>query len=144
MNRRFDRSRKIMASMPIFRTFLFVFALSAAAVAQRGETDLNPAPPPNGLTADQIIQKFAAREKEFTIARESYTFRQEVKVQTLDGNTVDGEYQQVVDVTFDDKGKRRENVIFSPQSSLQRIEMTREEFDDIQHRYPFVLTTDQL
>jgi hypothetical protein len=107
-----DRSRTIMASMPIFRTFLLVITLSAAAFAQRGDSDLNPAQP-TGITPDQIIQKFAAREKEFAQARDNYTFRQDVTVQTLDGDTVDGEYHQVVDVTFDDKGKRRENVVFS-------------------------------
>lgn len=132
-----------MASAVFFRILLVVFSLSAAGFAQRGEGDLNPAQPA-GITPEQIIQKFAAREKEFAQAREAYTFRQDVTVQTLDGDTVDGEYKQVVDVTFDDKGRRRENVIFSPQPSLQHIEMTKEDFDDIQHRYAFVLTTDDL
>ena len=84
------------------------------------------------------------RHSEFAIARENYIFRQDVVVQTLDGNTVDGEYRQVVDVTFDDKGRRRENVIFSPQSSLQRVSMDPEDYEDINHRYPFVLTTDEI
>jgi hypothetical protein len=114
------------------------------ALAQRGESELNPAPPPNGLTPEQIIQKFAAREKEFAVAREQYTFRQDVTMQTLDGDTVDGEYHQVVDVTFDDQGRRRENVVFSPQPTLTRISMDPEDFEDINHRYPFVLTTDEI
>jgi hypothetical protein len=50
----------------------------------------------------------------------------------------------VVDVLFDDKGRRIEEVVFAPQSSLQRILMTREDFDDIQHRMPFVLTSDEI
>ena len=65
-------------------------------------------------------------------------------MQTVDGNTVDGEYHQVVEVTFDDKGRRQEHVIFAPQSSLQRVTMTREDVDDIQHRLPFVLTSDEI
>ena len=56
-----------------------------------------------GITVDQIIQRFAAKEKEFKLAREQYTYTQDVKVQTLDGNTVDGEYHQVSDVLFDDR-----------------------------------------
>src|SRR5438132_7882563 len=146
MNNIFHRSRRNMASALFRSRFLFflLLILTGLAAAQRGEGDLTTAPPPDGLTPEQIIQKFAAREKEFSIAREDYTYRQEVKVQTLDGDTVDGEYQQVVDVTFDEKGRRRENVVFSPQSSLRKIEMTREDFEDIQHRYPFVLTTDEL
>jgi hypothetical protein len=89
--------------------------------------------PPKGMTEDEVIRRFAAREKEFKEARENYTFRQEVK-----------EYHQVVEVTFDDKGRRRENVLFSPQSTLKEIQMTSEDFEDIQHRYPFVLTTDEV
>src|SRR5437879_4519473 len=126
---------------------LLITLLPSVASAQesqdRGESNLNTAPP-NGITPEEIIKKFAAREKEFAQAREEYTFRQFVKVQTLDGDTPDGEYQQIVDVTFDDKNKRHESVVFSPQSTLTRVSMTREDFEDIQHRYPFVLTTDEL
>jgi hypothetical protein len=116
--------------------------LAGLAVAQEGP--LRPEQP-KGLSVDQIIQNFAAKEKEFAEARENYTFHQSVKVQTLDdGGNVNGEYLQEVDVTFDDKNRRRENVLFSPQATLVGIEMSREDFDDIQHRYPFVMTTDEL
>jgi hypothetical protein len=50
----------------------------------------------------------------------------------------------VFDVIFDDKGKRTENVLFAPQSSLTKIGMTKEDLDDIRHRLPFVLTTDEI
>ncbi|HEX9119741.1 MAG TPA: hypothetical protein VF840_04320 [Terriglobales bacterium] len=116
-------------------------ALPLLSFAQEGQ--LNPAEP-KGISVDQLIQRFAAKEKEFKQARDNYTYRQDVKVQTLDGNTVDGEYHQVVDVTFDDKGRRQERVVFAPQSSLQRVSMTREDVDDIQHRLPFVLTSDEI
>ncbi|MBZ5630719.1 MAG: hypothetical protein LAO06_17830 [Acidobacteriia bacterium] len=120
---------------------LLALALALPAFAQEGA--LNPAEP-QGISVDQIIQRFAAKEKEFKQARDNYTYRQDVKVQTVDGNTVDGEYHQVVEVTFDDKGRRQEHVIFAPQSSLQRVTMTREDVDDIQHRLPFVLTSDEI
>ena len=74
--------------------------------------------PPQGATPDEIITRFAAKETEFAKARDQYTYRQDVKVQTLDGEHVDGEYKEVFDVMFDDKGKRIENVVFAPQSSL--------------------------
>ena len=119
-------------------------AFGGLAIAQnRGEGPLDPAPP-KGITAPEIIQKFAAREKEFEVARDSYTYRQSVKVQTLDGDTPDGEYQEVVDVLFDDKGRRIEQVVFAPQSTLQRVQMTQEDFQDIQKLMPFVLTIDEV
>jgi hypothetical protein len=116
---------------------------SAQSSNKRGEGNLNPALPKD-ITPEQIIQKFAAREKEFAQARENYTFRQYVTVETLDGDTPDGEYKQIVDVTFDDRNRRKESVVFSPQSTLTRVSMDPEDFDDIQHRYPFVLTTDEI
>ena len=99
---------------------------------------------PKGITPDEIIQRFAAKEKEFKEARDQYTYRQTVTVDTLDGNTVDGEYKQVFDVIFDDQGKRTQNVVFAPQSTLQRIMMTEEDLDDIENRLPFVLTSDEI
>ncbi len=124
----------------ITRAFAALFLLTSLAAADEGA--LNPAPPA-GITPDQIIQRFAAKEKEFSTARENYIFRQSVKVQTLDGSTVDGEYQMVVDVGFDDKGRRAENVIFAPQSSLRRISMSPEDHADLENRIPFALTSDE-
>ena len=112
-------------------------------VAQNGEGELD-ATPPKGITVAQIVERFAARETLFKQARERYTWRQDVRVQTLEGQHVDGEYREVFDVVFDNKGRRVENVVFAPQSSLQRIILTPEDMQDIRHRMPFVLTTAEL
>ncbi len=109
------------------------------------EGPLNSAQPAN-ITPDQIIQRFAAKEKEFKEAREQYTYRQSVTVQTLDGDTVTGEYKEVFDVAYDDKGRHLENVVFAPESTLDNggISMSPEDLDDIRHRLPFVLTSDEV
>jgi len=118
--------------------------LITVAAAQRGESDLDSSPP-QGITEEEIIQKFAAKEKEFKVARENYEYRESLTVQTLDGDTVNGEFKQVEDVSFDDKGNRLPaHVIFAPQSSLVGISMTKEDFDDIENRMPFVLTSDEI
>ncbi len=123
---------------------LLVLAFSLAAVAdERGEGPLLP-DQPKGITVDQLIQKFATKEKEFKEAREHYTWRQSVTVQTIDGSAVDGQYQAVTDILFDDRGRRIEQVVYAPQSTLQRISMTREDFEDIEKRLPFVLTSDEI
>jgi len=118
-----------------------VCLLPVMALAQEGQLDKSE---PKGITPDEIIQRFASKEKEFKAARDNYTYRQEVKVQTIEGDQVDGEYQQVFDVSFDDKGHKVKNVVFAPQSSLQRIMMTEEDVDDIENRLPFVLTSDEI
>ncbi len=111
------------------------------ALAQEGSLD--PAQP-KGITADEVIQRFAAKEKEFKAALDLYAYRQTVKVQTVDGDTVDGEYAQTFDVTFDDQGHKVKTVVYAPESSLQRISMTQEDVDDIENRLPFVLTSDEI
>ena len=115
--------------------------LSQLARAQEGPLDKSE---PKGITVEEIIKRFATKEKEFKEARDQYTYRQDVKVMTLDGDTPDGAYQQVFDVTFDDKGRKIKNVVFAPQPTLQRIMMTEEDFDDIENRLPFVLTSDEI
>jgi hypothetical protein len=122
---------------------IFSGLTSLPAVADEGSLD--PAQP-KGTTVEEIIRRFAAKEKEFKEARDQYTFRQTVKVQTVDGNTVTGEYQETFDVLFDDKAKRLENVVYAPQSTLENggISMSPEDVDDIRHRLPFVLTSDEI
>jgi hypothetical protein len=114
-----------------------------AALAQRGEGELVNEQPKNGLTPDQVIQKFAAKEKVFKEAREHYTWTQDVKVDD-DGPNGEGEFRQVSDILFDDKGNRIEHVSFAPQNTLRNISMSPEDFEDLQKRLPFVLTTDEI
>src|SRR5947209_3253517 len=139
---------KLIIMKPVMRfTWLMVLlapsVLSLGAAAQEGPLDKSE---PKSVAPEQIIQHFATKEKEFKEARDQYTYRQEVKVQTLDGNTVTGEYQEVFDVLFDDKGKRLENVVFAPQSSIENggISITKEDLSDIRNRLPFVLTSDEI
>jgi hypothetical protein len=132
---------RVSARVFVF-TVLSVFLVTYAA-AQRGESELDTSPP-TGISEQEIIQKFAEKEKQFKIARENYAYRQSLTVQTLDGDTVNGEFKEVEDVTFDDKGKRLEHVVFAPASTLQGLQMTKEDFEDIRTRMPFVLTSDEI
>jgi hypothetical protein len=130
-------------------SFLFFTTLAACALlcsplaAQEGALENTP---PTGITPEEIIQRFAAKEKEFKEARDHYTYRQDIQVKTLDGNTPTGEYHEVFDVLFDDKGRRIENVVFAPQSSLEQGGLSLDEGDvqDFRNRLPFVLTSDEI
>lgn len=131
--------RSTIAVLSSFILCALVFA--GTALAQEGPLDTSQ---PKGITPDEIIQRFATKEKEFKEARDNYEYRQSVTVQTLDGDTVDGEYRQVFDVSFDDQGHKVVNVVFAPQSTLTRIGMSEEDMDDIENRLPFVLTSDEI
>jgi hypothetical protein len=107
-----------------------------------GRMDLSqPAIPP-----DEIIKQFAAKETEFQEALNHYTYRRVARVQTVDDDTkkVDGEWYEVDDVIFNPQGARTEKVVFAPASSLTRVMMSPSDLQDIQHGYPFVLTTADL
>src|SRR5438045_8794395 len=84
-------------------------ALLADTNSDEGTGQLNPAQP-QGMSTQEIIQKFAAREEIFRQARNNYIYTQDITVQELDGNTVTGEFRLVQDITYDDKGGRQENV----------------------------------
>ncbi|HSW50713.1 MAG TPA: hypothetical protein VLH09_11090 [Bryobacteraceae bacterium] len=92
----------------------------------------------------EIIQKFAAREAEFTRARENYTYRQSARLEELDefGN-VRGRWEMVSDIVFPE-GKRRELVVRAPVGTLRNIIMTPEDEQDLRNTQPFVLTTTEL
>lgn len=118
-------------------------SLFAETNCEEGTGPLNPAQP-QGITTQQIIEKFAAREELFRQARNNYTYTQDITVQELDGTTVTGEYRLVQDITYDDKGERIENVTFAPQTSLRQIGLTREDFEDFRTKMAFIMTTSDL
>jgi len=139
------KPHRILACLEVTLPVLLALCLAVPVVADdRGEGPLDPSQPTPPLTVNDIIQKFAAKEKQFKLAREQYTYTQDVTIQTLEGDTVDGQYRQVSDILFDDRGHRIEQVTFAPQSSLQRVVMTQSDYDDIRNRLPFVLTSDDI
>jgi hypothetical protein len=104
---------------------------------------LDTAPP--GIPVDQIIQKFAAREAEFKTERDNYTYTQTFVMQTIDPDgQPDGEYRMTSDIVFTPGGKRVEHVTDAPVPSLQRITVSQQDIDDLEHVQPFVLTTQEL
>jgi len=134
-------------------TLCLAAPMSIPAIAQdspiAGFGKLDPSPP-SGITPEEIVKKFGEREAEFAQARDNYTFRQSVRVDIVndDSGKVDGEYQQITDITFSKEGKREEHVVFAPPNTLDDsatpVMMSPTDFDEIEHRLPFILTTEDL
>jgi len=119
-----------------FRALPLMLAVLLAPIWADDAKNVNP---------DEIIQKFAAKEAEFAHARENYTYRQTVKVQTLtDSGAVDGKYEIVEDIIFSPDGKRTEKVVRAPMSTLERISISPEDMQDLRDVQPFVLTTSEI
>jgi outer membrane lipoprotein-sorting protein len=98
--------------------------------------------PPKDTTPQDLIQKFTAQETKVRDARAHYTYTQDVMVQTLTENKVDGQFHQVTTISYDDKGKRLENVTYSEQPTLRNINMSKEDWDDIRSFMPLILTSE--
>ncbi len=100
---------------------------------------------PPGVPVQEIIQKFTEHEEEFRKERDNFTYTQIFIFETLDedGNP-DGEYRLTSDILFTPAGKRYQKDIYAPVSTLTRINMTQEDFDDIEKVWPLVLTPSDL
>jgi hypothetical protein len=118
-------------------------APASGTTSQAGTSTISNQPPAQPV--DQIIQRFAAREAEFKKERDNYTYTQTFVIQTIDGDGMaDGEYQMRSDILFTPDGKRFEKVMYAPASTLQRIQMSQQDLDDLEHVQPFVLTSEEL
>ena len=129
-------------------TFAVLF-MALVVVAAYGQTDCADGPdpldtaPPKGTSVQELTQKLIANEDKVQAARLHYTFTQDVLVQTLEGKAVDGQFHQITNVSYDDKGKRLEKVSFAEQSTLRGIQISDADMDDIRSFMPWILTSDQ-
>ncbi|HEY1242700.1 MAG TPA: hypothetical protein VGF16_19195, partial [Bryobacteraceae bacterium] len=100
----------------------------------------------SSVNPQQIIQKFAAKEKEFSDARNNYTYRQSVKMEELDGggNPTGHKWEEVEDIIFTPEGKRMEKVVYAPVQTLQQIVLTPSDIQDLRNVQPFVMTTEEI
>lgn len=100
--------------------------------------------PPKGIAPEELVRKFAAQETKVRDARSRYTYTQDVLIQTLNGAAVDGQFHEITDISYDDKGKRIESVKFSEVPTLQGVQLSASDKDDISTFMPWILTADQL
>lgn len=99
--------------------------------------------PPKSMTVQQLIQKFLAGEDKVQSARSHYHFTEDVMVKTLDGNTANGQFHQISNVSYDEHGKRLETVAFAEQSTLRDISLSAEDMNDIHVFMQWILTSEQ-
>ena len=120
---------------------LLLLLPSAGRAQDRGEGEVDPSLP-KSMTAEQIIQKFTAKEKEVQTIRREYVFRQSIKVRTLDNDDKPvSEYEIVADMHYDAKSGWARNVVFAPQPSLKP---SKEDLEDLETRQSFTIGTDEL
>ena len=114
------------------------------AIHSPGDSPITNEPP--SMAVEEIIKRFSAKESEFKLERGNYTYTQTFSIQTLDDdNRPDGEYRETSEVVFTPDGKRLpDKVTFAPQSTLQRIQLSPQDLQDVRDVQPFVLNAEDL
>jgi len=110
----------------------------AQCAAGTGSSEAQPAP----SNAADIIRQFAQHESDFRLARDNYTYTQEVLVEDLAPNR--GEYRLNSEIVFTPQGRRYEAITYAPQPSLQDFTLSPEDMKDLENIQPFVLTAEDL
>lgn len=158
----FQNQRRVPVAILLMVSFLVFFAVIPRTSAQGSQGNKPPVEnkmpqdtidssaqetklgPPT-VPVDEIVKRFAAKEAEFKIERDNFTYTQTFVIQTLDdSNRVDGEYRTTSDIVFDERGKRLEKVTYAPTPTLERLMLTKEDLSDLENLYPFVLTSEDI
>lgn len=97
---------------------------------------------PTSISTDDVIRQFAQHESDFKVARDNYTYSQEVLVEDLAPNR--GEYRLDSDIVFTPQGRRYQKDTYAPVPTLQDFTLSPEDSKDLENIQPFVLTTEDL
>src|SRR5919199_1814779 len=133
-------SFNIQKSVLMKRFLLSVLAAAAAcsapaaARAQTGASGASPVINRSGAPADveRIVRAMAQKETEFRRALNEYEFKRDAVIQTIAwGGQISGEYHRTSRFVFDDSGKRYEKILFFPMPTIQEIQVTPEDIEDL-------------
>lgn len=89
-----------------------------------------------------LARRVAEREAACQELRGNYTFRQSVTVQEVAANG--GMYRETRDVIFSPTGERTDKVLSEPRSTLKRLILTAEDFEDIRNIQPMLIIPEML
>lgn len=120
--------------------FLPLARAQTSCAEGNGGLDLTP---PKTMSTQEVTQKFLAGEDKVQAARSHYQFTEDVMVRTLDGTSVTGQFHQITNVSYDEHGKRLEQVQFSEQSTLRDISLSTEDWADIRVFMQWILTSQE-
>lgn len=93
------------------------------------------------MTAQDFVRQVLSKEADFAKALTSFGYKTEAVVETLDGDTVDGEFRQVSTLSFDASGPKRE-IADGAVNTLKRIKFADRDLDTL--RDAFTLTPDRV
>jgi hypothetical protein len=113
-------------TLPAVAALLAGLLVAAAASAQVNCNEgLSPLDTSAGarMGAMDFIRDVAANEVNYAKAFSDFTYNLDVTVQTLQGDSVDGEFHQASRIDYDAGGNRREIVLVGPTNTMTRAQL---------------------
>lgn len=122
---------------------VFLALIAPAGAQVRCADDLPPVDrdAQTRMTAQDFIRALTVKEAAFAKALGNYGYTVDAHVETLAGDTVDGEYHQVSILKFDADGPKREPILTTV-NTLKRIRFTDRDVEAL--RDAFTLTPDRV
>lgn len=107
-------------------------------------TEPVPATPP-ALPPEEMIKRFSQKEDEYLAARAGYTYKKTVRLEEFgpDGKQ-SGQLLVVTEATLGANGKLRERTVEKPESTLQYLQMSPEDFQQLARMPAYPLVTANL
>ena len=122
--------------------YLSLAAIIACSSVTAHQTSSSQKAPPS---IPEVIRRFAEAESQNRIARNNYTFTQDFNLITLgEAGSVTGRFHRVSDIVLDDRGNRIERITFFPPSTLESLQITNEDMQDLAGVQPFALATEDI
>ncbi|HVQ36115.1 MAG TPA: hypothetical protein VMS31_01185 [Pyrinomonadaceae bacterium] len=120
-----------------------LFSLFVVAPVVLAQNSAGPSGDMSPAEIDRILRAFTAKETEFRLALNQYSFKRDAVLQSIGmGGQVTGEYHRVSFFTFDDQGNRYEKISFFPMPSFGAV--TQEDLNDLGGIQPFALEPSKL
>jgi hypothetical protein len=133
--------RIVLRFLPVLALFLgmaFSFVPLASAADEL----------PKELTESEIqelIKKFVEKETIYATERQNYVYRQAILLEEMNGGAPSGnKYEIVIDLTYDEKGRRQEVAVRAPVPNLKQLIMTPRDEEDLRSTMPFAVTSDEI
>jgi hypothetical protein len=128
---------KTMKKLLFFTVAIIVLGLlsvSAQTSSSIVKHDLSPS------EIDRIVKKFTQNEALFREALNVYAFNRYAAMSTVGmGGQITGTYRRDSYMTFNDAGQRFEKILFAPVSTVQEMEITAEDIENLGGINPFAI-----
>jgi hypothetical protein len=96
------------------------------------------------LPIEDVIRRFTEAETQNKIARNNYTFTQDLDAMTFgEAGSITGRLRRTSEIVFDDRSNRIERITFFPPSTLA-VSFSQEDYQDLSGVQPFALTVEDL